>query len=62
MPSPKASPPPAIVRRRVVVKEEPVKEELLTVEGHPVFGRIERWRMSDGTVKEIHLTQTFVEQ
>lgn len=26
-------------------------EELLTVEGHPILGRIERWRMSDGTVE-----------
>ena len=35
--------------------------ELLTVEAHPIIGRIERWRMSDGTVQTVTLKQVFVE-
>ena len=37
------------------------KAELLTVEAHPTMGRIERWRMSDGSVVTITLQQEFVE-
>jgi len=33
--------------------EKPEKVALLTVEFHPIEGRIERWRMSDGTVERI---------
>ena len=41
---------------------KPTKAELLTVEHHPVLGRIERWRMSDGTVQEFRFTPEFVPQ
>lgn len=43
--------------------EEPAveKAELLTVEAHPTIGRIERWRLSDGSVKAITLRQEYVE-
>ena len=40
----------------------PEKVELLTVEAHPTLGRLERWRMSDGTVKDFWFTLTFVER
>lgn len=40
----------------------PAKVELLTVEAHPTIGRIERWRMSDGSVRVIELIQEFVEK
>ena len=50
----------------VVVKAPPepeaTKAELLTVEGHPEKGRIERWRMSDGTVKEFTFDLVWAEQ
>ena len=28
------------------------KVELLTTEFHPITGRLERWRMSDGSIQE----------
>ena len=31
--------------------EAPVRVELLTTEFHPIDGRTERWRMSDGSVQ-----------
>ena len=52
MPSKKAPDAPA---------PEVTKVELLTVEAHPIIGRIERWRMSDGSVKTIEFRQEFVE-
>ena len=42
--------------------DEVVKVELLTVEAHPTIGRIERWRMSDGTVQTFEFTQEFVQK
>ena len=53
MPSKKAPDAPA---------PEVTKVELLTVEAHPTLGRLERWRMSDGSVKDIWFTPTFVER
>ena len=52
--------------KKAVVTERPapppvVRVELLTVEGHPTIGRIERWRLSDGTVETVTLKQVFVE-
>lgn len=38
------------------------KAELLTVEAHPTMGRIERWRMSDGSVISITLEMEWVEK
>lgn len=38
------------------------KVELLTVEAHPIIGRIERWRMSDGTVQSFEFEQVYVQK
>ena len=44
-------------------KPEPVvevkKAELLTTEFHPILGRIERWRMSDGSVRTFETQQSW---
>ena len=39
----------------------PERVELLTVEAHPILGRTERWRMSDGTVQSILMKAVWVE-
>ena len=36
------------------------KVELLTVEAHPTIGRIERWRMSNGTVQSFEFRMEYV--
>ena len=41
--------------------EKPDRVELLTVEAHPILGRMERWRLSDGTVETVYLKQVFQE-
>ena len=44
--------------------EEPKAEkvELLTTENHPTLGVCQRWRMSDGTVKDFWFTPELVAQ
>lgn len=36
------------------------KAELLTVEAHPTIGRIERWRMTDGSIVTVELSLEYV--
>lgn len=52
---------PAAKAARAPSPPSPERVELLTVEAHPTIGRIERWRMSDGTVQTVTLKQVFVE-
>ena len=40
----------------------PERVELLTTEFHPTDGRIQRWRMSDGTVITVKSDPVFVEK
>lgn len=49
-------------KSQLVDRPAPTRVELLTVEAHPIIGRIERWRMSDGTVQAVALEQQFVEK
>jgi hypothetical protein len=52
----------AVAGEKPALPPPPAPEELLTVEAHPTEGRTERWRYSDGRVRDRHFDQVFVEK